>query len=158
MYTILLLAGPSIRWDRKLERVLLRESVSSRRSRGIGLGLLLELYWKHDPILRWCQQALSMENKTSLNAYCKLRAEQMGVEGMLSVSSLSRRGSLSPGSSPLTPGNYSSRKGTTGRVLKQALETTPGTEMTMPKCMTACKLADAGNVLAGLEDGRKCCE
>ncbi|KAG6048593.1 hypothetical protein E4U17_007083 [Claviceps sp. LM77 group G4] len=55
----------------------------------------------------------------------------------------------------VSKGCYLSKE-TTGRVLKQALETTPGTEMTMSKCTTGCKLADAGNVLAGLEDGHKC--
>ncbi|KAG5977846.1 hypothetical protein E4U55_006494, partial [Claviceps digitariae] len=47
-------------------------------------------------------------------------------------------------------------EGTTGHALTQALGTVSGAEMTVAKCTTACKSADAGNILAGVEYGGEC--
>ncbi|KAK2590697.1 hypothetical protein QQS21_011621 [Conoideocrella luteorostrata] len=47
-------------------------------------------------------------------------------------------------------------EGTTGRALTQGVGTVPGAEMTVAKCTAACRAADAGNILAGVEYGGEC--
>ncbi|QUC17769.1 uncharacterized protein UV8b_02010 [Ustilaginoidea virens] len=62
--------------------------------------------------------------------------------------------SVNPGTGNWTSiGCYS--EGKTGRALSQVFSV-PGAEMTVAKCTAACRAANAGNVLAGVEYGGEC--